>query len=256
MPRPSRQLDQALLRSGRALFAAHGCDGLSQRLVAEHAGVQPGMFHYHFKNKDGFLAALLQQLYEEMFASLQAMAVAAPATASAPPRPAATRLRDTLIALAQFVREHRPLLLRLAADAAAGHRVVHDFARANAPRHLDLLMQLLAQLRAEGRTPPAEPLPQVVFLLGAVVAPLLVAPGMAALAPVVPGRAAGWLADAVQQQVCSDEAIAERADRALAAVLGDPRDLPATSAVGGGSRGRAAAVAPVARPRRQGALGV
>ena len=70
MPRPSQQLDQALLRSGRALYPALGCAGLSQRKLAEHAGISPGMFHYHFASKDAFLRALLQQLYEEMYGPL------------------------------------------------------------------------------------------------------------------------------------------------------------------------------------------
>jgi hypothetical protein len=30
----------------------------------EHAGVNAGMFHYHFKSKDNYLATLLQGLYE------------------------------------------------------------------------------------------------------------------------------------------------------------------------------------------------
>ena len=70
MARPSQGIDQALLRSGRELFATSGCDGLSLRALAEHAGVNLGMFHYHFKTKDNFLRALLQQLYEEVFARI------------------------------------------------------------------------------------------------------------------------------------------------------------------------------------------
>ena len=63
MPRPSRAVDEAMLRAGRALLPRLGCRGLTQRALAAHAGVQPGMFHYHFGSKDDFLRALLQQLY-------------------------------------------------------------------------------------------------------------------------------------------------------------------------------------------------
>ena len=91
-------------------------------------------------------------------------------------------LRTTLLLLAGFVRQHQPLLQRLVADAAAGHAVVHHFLRDNAPRHLGLLMQLLQAAQQAGRLPGVEsPLAGAVFLMGAVVAPLLVALVMAYL---------------------------------------------------------------------------
>ena len=70
MARPSRNLDRALLAAGRELLPARGCAGLSVREVAEAAGVNLGMFHYHFKTREAFLRALLQSLYEEMFSQL------------------------------------------------------------------------------------------------------------------------------------------------------------------------------------------
>jgi AcrR family transcriptional regulator len=215
MARPSQQVDQALLRSGRLLYPAQGCAGLSQRLVAEHAGVQPGMVHYHFKSKDGFLRALLQQLYDELFAGLQAGA-----DLDGSPL---LRLRAALIALAGFVRQHRPLALRLAADAAAGQVVVRDFLRDNMPRHLGLLMRLLQAAQQQGELSAATPpLGAVVFLAGAVVAPMLVAPAMAALDPPLPGWPALALRDALADQVTSDPAIAQRVDWAIAALRQPP----------------------------------
>lgn len=219
MARPSQQIDQALLRSGRVLYPQHGCAGLSQRLVAEHAGVQPGMVHYHFGSKGGFLRALLQQQYEEMFSGLQAGA-----DASGPPLPA---LRATLLGLAGFVRQHQPLVLRLVADAAAGHTVVREFVRDNAPRHLGLLMQLVQQAQQQGHLPAAAaPLGSAAFLMGAVVAPLLAAPAVAALGPVLAGWPAGALQQAVAAQVTADAAIVHRVDLALAALAQPAKESP------------------------------
>ena len=61
-PRPSRNLDRALLAAGRELFPSRGCPGLTVREVAEAAGVNLGMFHYHFKSREAFLRALLQSV--------------------------------------------------------------------------------------------------------------------------------------------------------------------------------------------------
>lgn len=204
MARPSQQLDQALLRSGRALYAELGCAGLSQRKLAEHAGVSPGMFHYHFASKDAFLRALLQQIYDEMFAGLSAEA--------AEPGPALQRLQQGLLGMARFVRERRPLLMRLALDAANGEAVALDFVRANAPRHMGLLAELLAQAQRGGELPATRhPLQRVAFVLGAVLAPMVVVPAIVGLGVPVKGPS-------VATQVTSDAAITERIRRALAAL--------------------------------------
>lgn len=202
MPRPSRAVDEALLRAGRELLPRLGCRGLTQRALAAHAGVQPGMFHYHFESKDAFLRALLQQLYEELFAGL--------AEGAAGDAPALQRLERGLLALGRFVRAQHALIVRLLADAIDGVGVVHEFLRANAPRHLGLLLQLLQQAEREGDVAPQPPMQRLTFLLGSTLAPMVVAPGVAALGlPMAGGLAA---------QVTSDAALASRIRRALAAL--------------------------------------
>lgn len=205
MARPSQGIDQSLLRSGLALLPQLGCAGLSVRKVAEHAGVNPAMFHYHFGSKAAFLQAVLQQVYEQMFARLSAGAQRE--------GPVIDRLEGALFTLASFAREHHALVGRLAIDAANGETVVHDFVRANAPRHLGLLMHLMAEAEAAGHLKPAPPLQRFVFLMGAVLSPMLVAPAIAAL-----GVAPAIVGSAVQSQVLSDEAIRQRVQLALAAL--------------------------------------
>jgi AcrR family transcriptional regulator len=210
MPRPSQQLDQALLRSGRALYPSLGCAGLSQRKLAEHAGISPGMFHYHFASKDAFLRALLQQLYEEMYGALAEVA-----GGDGPPL---DRLQRALFGIARFVREHRPLLVRLALDAASGQAVAQQFMRDNAPRHLAVLLQLLKEAERAGQLRPLRhPLQRMAMLMGAVVAPLVMAPAVSALGIPMPGPS-------IETQVCSDAAIGARIELALAALRGEAPD--------------------------------
>ena len=83
MPRPSRNVDQALLASGAVLYPQLGCAGLSVHAVAAHAGVTPGMFHYHFESKEAFLRTLLQRFYEDLFSRLSVPA----GQGGAPPLP-------------------------------------------------------------------------------------------------------------------------------------------------------------------------
>lgn len=199
----------ALLRSGRALFAASGCGGLSVRALADHAGVNVGMFHYHFKTKDNFLRTLLQQMYEEVFALLSVEA--------AQRGPALQRLRQALLTLGQFLREHRPFVARVWGDAAQGHAVAREFVRSNAPRHLGLLLALMAQAEADGALRAMPPLQRFVFVMGALAAPMFIAPVVAEI-----GIAGSLSPGALTAQVTSDAAIAARVDLALDALRASP----------------------------------
>ena len=135
MARPGRNIEQALLKSGRKLYAQRGASGLAVRALTEHARVNLGMFHYHFKTKDNFLRTLLQQVYEEMFDGLS--------HAIDHEGPALARLRDALVVVGGLVREHRKVFARVWMDAISGEAVAVEFLRSNAPRHLGLLFGLL-----------------------------------------------------------------------------------------------------------------
>src|SRR3977135_2345498 len=108
-PRPSRNLDQALLAAGRDLFPTRGCAGMSVREVAEAAGVNLGMFHYHFKSRDAFLRAPMPQADEEMFSTLTLQVVEGAAPLA--------NLRKALQVLGRFARDNRPFLARVFTDA-------------------------------------------------------------------------------------------------------------------------------------------
>ena len=202
MPRPSQDQDRLLLAAGAALYPQLGCAGLSVRRVAEAAGVNPAMVHYHFGSKDAFLRALLQQHYEEMFGALSLN--------SQGETDVMERLATALLGVARFVREHRPLIARVWADAQAGEAVAQDFLRANAPRHLSVLMALLQEAEALGRLPQQPLLTRFSFLMGAVIAPLILVGGLQSINAVPP-----VLLAAVDGDVLSDAALLRRIEWAL-----------------------------------------
>ncbi len=202
MVRPSRNVDQLLIQAGHELLVQTGVRGLSIRQLTEHAGVNLGMFHYHFKTKDVFVRALLEQKYNDMFVNLQMKSTGNIS--------ALENLRASINALARFARDNRLLLVRLLADAAAGESVALDFLRTNMPRHLKLEMSLLKKAQQDGALKPL-PMPQALaFLVGAVGAPIMVGAAMSqssfAPAPVK---------KQLEQFVFTDAAIAERVDMAL-----------------------------------------
>src|SRR5437879_1701598 len=99
MARPSRDLDRKLLATARTMLPKTGFSGLSIREVARRAGVNVGMFHYHFRSKEAFRRRVLEEVYEDFLQTFRE-AAEGPGT----PR---ERLRSVLVAFARFARDNR-----------------------------------------------------------------------------------------------------------------------------------------------------
>lgn len=202
-PRPSRNVDQLLIEAGRELLPQTGVRGLSIRQVTEKAGVNLGMFHYHFKTKDVFVRAILEQKYNDMFRSLE---VKAKGQCSA-----VENLRAAVTVVAHWGRDNRVFFVRLLGDVFAGEKVALEFMHANMPRHIQVVIELLLQAQKEGALRKL-PLPQALaFLMGGVAMPIIV--GTAAINS---GSLPSFIHDQLEQVVFTDAAIAERIDMALA----------------------------------------
>jgi len=216
MPRPSRNLDRALLAAGRELFATRGCAGLSIREVAEAAGVNLGMFHYHFKTREAFLRAVLQGVYEEMYSQLVAAGSQAAAATSA-----LERLRAALRFMGRFVRANRPVLARVLADALCHEPIALQFLRDNAPRHIGVLFALIDEAKSSGEM-LAIPTPQAMgFCAGSLATPILF--GGAVLDS---GALPAAEAKRLEAALLSDEALDQRIDLALGALAAPPHVPP------------------------------
>ncbi len=209
-PRPSRNLDRALLAAGRELFPSRGCAGLTVREVADAAGVNLGMFHYHFKSREAFLRALLQSVYEEMFAELVARAQQMPRGAGEVDT--VQVLRGALQFMGRFVRANRSLLARILTDALSNDPIAVEFLGRNLPRHLTVLMQLIEAGQKDGALKPV-PAPQLLgFCAGSLAMPILFGGAIAEHAHGSPH------ARLVEATLLSDAALDQRIDLAIAAI--------------------------------------
>jgi len=212
MPRPSQNVDQRLLDAGLELLPQTGCAGLSVRRLVEHAGVNLGMFHYHFKSKDNFVRAVLQRTYEAMFSALTLQAD--------PAAPPLQNLRGAVRVLAHFGRQHRHLLVRILADAMGGEALAREFLQANLPRHIAVVGALIAQAQQRGEL-RAAPVPQVLaFIAAGVASPILI--GTALQGEGAPPGAGAM----VDEHLLSDAAIETRIDAAMRAWQLPPGEMP------------------------------
>jgi hypothetical protein len=152
---------------------------------------------------------VLQSFYEEMFGDLT--------TAAAGASDPVAGLRSALRVIARFGRDHRVLLRRLIADAAAGERPARDFVRENFPRHVTVLVGLIGAGQRRGALKPVPITQATAFIAGAVASPILIGSAMveAGLAP--PDVAARFTVD-----VLADAALDERIELALAGLAMTP----------------------------------
>ena len=112
-----------------------------------------------------------------------------------------------------FLRDHRPFIARVFADALAGEACAREFLRENAPRHLAVLQKYLAEGQQAG-TLRALPIPQLVgTCAGALAMPILVGGAIAAS-----GTLPLPVSKMLESTLLSDAAIEERIEMALAAI--------------------------------------
>lgn len=209
MTRKSQNLDQKLLEMGRKLLPQTGCSRLSIRQVTEAAGVNLGMFHYHFKNKELFIKTLLDQFYEELFQKLNTTL----ATAAAQQQSSLEKLRAAVTFMATVARDNRQLLSALVADSFNGEAVVLRFWQENTPRHIAVIHHLISEGQQRGEIVPL-PVPQIfIFIAMSVGFPNIF--GGIIERQFSDNRA---LLDIFQNTILTDEAIAQRLNLALKAI--------------------------------------
>jgi len=59
-----------ILKAADALFGELGFDAASTREIAQRSGVNKALIHYHFKNKEGLLASVLDEYYQALAATV------------------------------------------------------------------------------------------------------------------------------------------------------------------------------------------
>jgi AcrR family transcriptional regulator len=142
MTRTPSNASRLMLESGKKIIAKDGCSGLRIREMADRAGVNLGMFHYHFKSKERFKRILLQEVYEEFFAKLS--------VASKEGKTAYAQLRASLIVMGGFVRDEHELCAAIFRDVLNDDPAVLRFVRENVPRHFVVFRDLVLKCQKEG----------------------------------------------------------------------------------------------------------
>lgn len=170
MSRPSAHLDRKLVSAARAMLPVTGFSGLAVREVARRAGVNAGMFHYHFKTKEAFLHRVLQECYEDFLESFR--------EAAEGPGGARARLRRVLVSFGRFARDNRVMYTLMLRELLNARPEMYAFAEANFPRHASVVMSLIEDCRREKTVRPL-PVPMLaMFAMSTMGLPNVVVAGL------------------------------------------------------------------------------
>ncbi|WP_428634905.1 TetR/AcrR family transcriptional regulator, partial [Sedimenticola sp.] len=72
-----------LLKTARRLFARDGYQAVSVRRLAQEAGVNPAMVHYHFRNKEGLYLAVIEETVSPLLQRLATLVADGPLSQAA-----------------------------------------------------------------------------------------------------------------------------------------------------------------------------
>lgn len=165
MTRPSRHTDEKLVQAALALLPTTGYTRLSMRAVASKAGVNLGMFHYYFKNKEEFTRRVANEFYETFF-----MKFTLEVEAGKNPK---EQLRKAILTAIRFVRDHRCLFFALGRDMLEGDATIVRLLEDLLPRHGVIIVRLISECKKQGLIADL-PLPIIItFILGTVLGPVL-----------------------------------------------------------------------------------
>ncbi|MBS1675132.1 MAG: TetR/AcrR family transcriptional regulator [Actinobacteria bacterium] len=125
-----------LVATGVNLLAEHSLDELTMDVLARHAGVsRPLLFHY-FDTRQGMHLAVVTTARDSLLR----------ASEPHPELPPRERIRDTLLRIAEFVRDHKGTFHSLVRGVASGdpavRRVVDESRETNAERLVEAFTEL------------------------------------------------------------------------------------------------------------------
>lgn len=166
MARPSGDSEQKLIAAGRKLAAEKGFSAFRVREIAAVAGVNPGMFHYHFKTKQEFMRRVMKEIYGEFLRDFKT-SVAGTGT---PPE----RLENAIFRLAVFAHKNRALLNAVLAELVAEPKTTARELRENFFHHIPLLREIVRECMEKGYIKKGlKPQQVVVIIIGAVLPGIL-----------------------------------------------------------------------------------
>ena len=174
MTRPSRNQDRLLIEAGKKLLPELGVSGMSLQRVADEAGVNLGMFSYHFKTKANFVRKVLESIKEDAMKQAQ---FEMPAGATS-----IEKLRKFLRFMGQSFRDQSGLALAMFKDFLNQDPVITELVITNSNQQFEVLQSMIRECQKDGYIDPDLPIEQIqTFCSTAIKGPVIMSAALARL---------------------------------------------------------------------------
>jgi TetR/AcrR family transcriptional repressor of nem operon len=144
---------------------------ITVRAVCQQAEANLGSFVYHFGSREAFVAEVIERWYGPLIDQMTATVDLA--------LPPAERLRALLLQLGDWAATNSRFITHVLMDAASGEVAAQQFVRSLGDRHPALILRVVAEAQRAHELPRGEPLNVVLFLMGAIALPILLADRLA-----------------------------------------------------------------------------
>lgn len=149
-PRDADDSRLRLLDAAEKEFAAKGFAGARLEGIAKSARLKPGLIHFHFADKQGLYAAVLERAFAELDLQVQHLLALGP-TGGEPTREELHLFGEALVALtSRFYIENAQVLALLRHEATTHRAVVKRLAEKHIKPVVEVVIQRIEQLRDAG----------------------------------------------------------------------------------------------------------
>ena len=142
MTRPSRNQDLLLIKAGKKLLPELGVSGMSLQRVADEAGVNLGMFSYHFKTKANFVRKVLESIKED---AVKQARFEMPADATS-----IDKLRKFLTFMGQTFLSQRDFALSMFRDFLNQDPDITELVLTNSNQQFEVLHSMIGECQRDG----------------------------------------------------------------------------------------------------------
>ena len=209
MPRPSRNHDRLLIEAAKKLLPELGASGMSLKMLSDEAGVNPGIFYYHFKSKSNFIRIVLESFIEDARKEIE---IEIPANI-----PSIKKLQHCLMSIGKIFRGHCRLAVSMYRDLLNKDPDITSFLVSSIEDQISFLKPLIEECQKDSYIRKHYTLQEILsFCLAGIKTPIVLSKVLELLSDDNSEHM-----EKLKKELITDEAITRRAEMAIMGIVSE-----------------------------------
>jgi AcrR family transcriptional regulator len=157
---PENATRNAILTAARWEFTENGLRGARMQEIADRAGINKALLHYHFRDKEGLYQATIQSVIEEVVKN-----IARPFLDKEKPRSAEESIRELVRELITILRQNPHLVGMVLRELSDGGKHLAPLLATVAPWMQQIARGVFGQKKSPKGVPPAHLMMNMMFMI-------------------------------------------------------------------------------------------